>query len=126
MNLKVILIYPTLPIGSSPSHFTDKLTDSKKTYHAGFIWLLNKTHGSGPDENENLQSGNLTLVKLASTCRRPTAPLAKSSNPINRSPLISHSLMNDKYSRWPYTITTPLGYCVGPFSIGFGQSLTPR
>ena len=44
--------------GSSPSHVTDKITDSKKTYHVGPICLLNKTHGDRTDERVNL---HLTL-----------------------------------------------------------------
>ena len=34
--------------------------------------------------------------------------------------LIHHSLKDDKCSRWPYATTNPLGYFVGPFSLGFG------
>ena len=65
--------------GSSPSHVTDQITDSKKTYHAGPIWLLNKTHGSRPDENQNFLERQFDTSTTLQHSDDQRCPLAKSS-----------------------------------------------
>ena len=112
--------------GSSPSQVTGKITDTKKAWRRPDPRLPKKTHGSRTDEREKSAEAFFGEREIRWSffwrCQRLQRPPRK----IFKHMLISHSLKHDKCSSWPYTITNPLGYCVGPFSIGFGQSLTPR
>jgi hypothetical protein len=64
----------------------------------------------------------LTMPKNANDFDTPSQNLQNIQKPITHEPhimLISHWLKHDKCSRWPYTITNPLGDCVGPSSLGW-------